>query len=372
LPDDATPLRKAIHKITRAYFAYCRGSRKPRTLKGMRGTLIELGRVGKNKGMLPINPWATLPKIEQRNGTPPRPRLAVHEALALWRCCRGLVLTRSRLPYWTSAVQVALMLGTGLRVGDVQDAQVRGLDSWGGADVLRIFQGKSSAAARVLRLGSCRWLIEALRDLAVGRAPDALLFTKDPLPDVSRALQEVDFDAQTPKALCQRLGIGPKRLSRLRGRTPSLEPTDGTAISKGVHRMCLRAGVTPVSPHGLRRTNTDLRALVGDPTLRAMVAETDRQALGHRAGSDTMEQIYMAPELRMMRASLDGESVLRFLESQTAESAPAHAPSAEPATAAPASTVPTGMESPGADLTELVKRLGGKDALRRLLEDLPE
>ena len=139
-----------------------------------------------------------------------------------------------------------------------------------------------------------------------------------------------------------------------------------------MHRLCVRAGVTPVSPHGLRRTNTDLRALVGDPTLRALVAETDRQALGHRAGSDTMEQVYMAPELRMMRASLDGESVLRFLESQTAESAPARATSAEPATAEPAATEPTRLESPRADLTDLVKRLGGKDALRRLLEDLPE
>ena len=74
------------------------------------------------------------------------------------------------------------------------------------------------------------------------------------------------------------------------------------------------------------------RSSIARHTLRALVAETDRQALGHRAGSNTMEQVYMAPELRMMRASLDGESVLRFLESQTAESAPARAPSAEPAT----------------------------------------
>lgn len=366
LPDDTVSLRKAVTKITRAYQDYLRvGRAAPRTMKTMRALLIDLGRIAKATSLLPYNPWENLPRIERKNGTPARVRLTVREAQALWRCCRGLVISRSRFPYWTRALHVALLLGTGARLGDVQDAQVRGLDY---GDCLRLFGGKSKNAARVLGLGSCPWLIDGLRELAAGRPPEAYIFTQDPLPEVSRAMDDVDPRA-TATSVAKQLNISRKKVSRLRTAPPKRDQPVTVSIVRGsVNRLCMRARITVVSPHGLRRTNTDLRAIVGDPTLRALVAEKDRAALGHRAGSATMEQVYMAPELKAMRDAFDGEGVLRFLESSTAEPTmpePALLPEPEPALLPEPEPAPAPPE-----LADLLKRVG-KSALLELLARIP-
>ena len=318
-----TPITKAVRQIRANYLAWVDAptkfaqQKKPRTLKNTRITLIRLFDVAKAKKWLTTNPFLDLDPITERNTRPDRLRLTVEEALVLWKHCRELVKTRSRWPYWTKALGTALLLGTGMRVGDLVDAQVRGLDTWRGQRVLRLFYGKTENAARILPLEGCPWLLEALVELTQGKAPHDYLFQNTGLPDLApQRVRAVLKEAGNLAAAGRILGITDRRVRSLAQETDcKLEPIQySSQIAGAGRRLCRNLGLTAVGPHGLRRTFTDLRAMVSEDALREMASAKARRQLGHAPGSSLMETTYLSPELSRDRETLNIGSVIAFLE----------------------------------------------------------
>lgn len=356
LPPDHSPLnRRTITRITQTYNAYAEaGTRAPRTVRAVRNLLKGFGELLKRKRMLPTNPWASLEAVELPAGVPERRRLAVGEALQLWAECRRLVLARSKRPYWTGAVHVALLLGTGMRVGDLQDAEVRGLQKWGDQEfMLCLFQGKTNSAARTIMLGSCPWLVEALLECAAGREPTDSLFTTG-LP-----LKPEDLQGASLAEVARKTGFHWRTVRTLRTQPLERRPLrEGSTMGCAARRMCRELKITVVGPHGLRRTNTDLRDLVAEKTLASAMAESSRRDIGHRPGSSTMEGFYLSPDRLIQRDAFDTRAVLRFLEASTTANG-----GVEPQPEAPMASLPG---STSQTLKQLVDEIGAEQLLKAI------
>lgn len=274
-------LTTMARRVSSAYADYCSEAvksgpgkgqeKKARTKLFMANLLHRAFAIALRKKWVVKNPMEEVkPDVPGKLPRPKRLRLTVREALTLWAYARQLTLGRAKAsnkrPDWRMGVAVALMLG-GLRSGEVIDAQVRGLDQWGtDRTVLRLFDGKTESAERNIPVYECAWLLDALLEMARGRAPTENLFT-----------------------------------------------TPYWSLYASAQVCCRWAGVTCVGGHALRRTFSDIKMMVTNQALSTLREVMVSGSMGHGHFSTT--ELYLSPEMQMQDDARTMGSVFRFLES---------------------------------------------------------
>lgn len=316
------PLCKMARRLPSAYEQWCelpcqrgknRGEPKQAsTLKSLYVIVTGAFELAVEKKWLDKNPMAAVKAPVLRNRQSPGSRLTITEALALWSYFRTLVQERrpskQGRPDWRMGLGGALMLGAGLRVGEVAEAQVRGLDVWrDGQTVLRIFDGKTRNAVRVVPLYECPWLLLALQELALGCSPQDTL-------------------------IC-----GPRGLSTMYT----------SSFYGGVSASCRHAHVSVVGCHGLRRTFSDLKMLVSDTAATKLREMQTARSMGH-GNFQMTRSYYLDPTMLTEQSMREGGSVFQFLDG--------------------ARLGPEPVDSAEQKLRNLVQELGGPQKAQQLLD----
>jgi integrase len=202
LPSEDRPLAAVSKQHARKLFDLRAGEVKPDTLQGELATVQRWARFCKEEGWLVTTPFDGLVVMGERSAG--KPQLRIDEA----RKFLGSALGEQSL----GGLAAALALLTGMRASEVTGVVVRDLDDDGRVLWVADNNVRRLKTRKTRRLEVPVLLIDELNSLTIGKGPEDPLFSD-----------------------------GGK-------------PLDRHWLYHHVVRLCQKAGVPPVSPHGLRGT----------------------------------------------------------------------------------------------------------------------